>query len=133
MDYEKLEVKFTNEEKVKFIEKKFVYLFIKLSFIKQGKGLFAISGFKEGDVIFEENPLVCCQFAWNADYKYLACENCLRPLETAEENVRRLTNNKEIILPYHECCETKKELVTECEACGIKYCSNECQKEAWQK
>lgn len=81
----------------------------------------------------EEKPLVCCQFSWNLEYKYLACDNCLKPLETAEENVRRLTANSTIILPHIECCETKKDLITECSECGTKYCSTECQNEAYSR
>lgn len=97
----------------------------------QGKGLFAVRSFKDGDTILEEKPIICCQFAWNLDYGYLACDNCLTPLETAEENVHRLTGNSTIILPHAECCETKKELITECSECGTKYCSIECQNDAY--
>ncbi|KAK0161251.1 hypothetical protein PV327_009741 [Microctonus hyperodae] len=100
---------------------------------EKGKGLFARRSFKEGDIIFEEKPIVCCQFAWNADYKYLACDNCMCPLENAEENARRLTGKTNLILPYAECCETKKELITECSLCGTKYCSNECLNDAMKK
>ncbi|XP_034948079.1 SET and MYND domain-containing protein 5 [Chelonus insularis] len=99
----------------------------------KGKGLFALRLYKEGEIIFEEKPVVCCQFSWNADYGYLACDNCMSPLETAEENARRLTGKKDLILPYSECCETKKDLITECPACGVKYCSNECLNEALVK
>ena len=102
-------------------------------FFQQGKGLFALRLFKEGDTIFEEKPFVCCQFSWNAEYGYLACDNCMSPLENAEENARRLSGKRDIILPYPECCETKKEFITECEACGVKYCSNECKSEALQR
>lgn len=84
-------------------------------------------------MILEEKPVLCCQFSWNAEYGYSACDNCMRPLETAEENVRRLTGNSSIVLPHMEHCETKKELITECPACGVKYCSSECQDEAFQK
>lgn len=73
------------------------------------------------------------QFSWNADYGYSACDNCMGPLETAEENARRLTGQKGLILPYQECCETKKELITECPACGVGYCSLDCYNEAYQK
>lgn len=99
----------------------------------QGKGLFALRQFKEGDLILTEKPILCCQFSWNTDYGYLACDNCMLPLETAEENARRLTGKSDLILPYGECCETKKEQTTECPACGIKYCSTECLNEAYQK
>ncbi|XP_008213730.1 SET and MYND domain-containing protein 5 [Nasonia vitripennis] len=100
---------------------------------EKGKGLFAVSSYKEGDIILEERPLVCCQFAWNADYKYLACDYCMKPLETAEENARRLSGKSDLILPFPECCETKKDSISECESCGAKYCSTECQNEAWQR
>lgn len=84
-------------------------------------------------MILEEKPIVCCQFSWNSDYRYLACNHCLRPLETSEENAQRLTGNSNLILPYSECCETNKNLITECPACGIKYCSIECKNEAFQR
>lgn len=100
---------------------------------EKGKGLFATHLYKEGNIILEEKPIVCCQFSWNADYGYLACDNCLTPLETAEENARRLTGKSDIILPHMECCETKKNLIMECSACGIKYCSTECLNEALQR
>ena len=51
---------------------------LKISCFSQGKGLFATRSFKTGDVILEENPMVSCQFAWNATYKYLACDFCMR-------------------------------------------------------
>ncbi|XP_078053469.1 SET and MYND domain containing, class 5 [Augochlora pura] len=100
---------------------------------EKGKGLFAVCPLKDGDTILMEKPIVCCQFSWNLEYGYLACDNCLRPLETAEENVHRLTGNSTIILPHTECCETKKELITECSECGTKYCSIECQNEAYAR
>lgn len=46
----------------------------------QGKGLFATKQFNGGDVILAEDPLVSCQFAWNAAYRYLACDHCMRYL-----------------------------------------------------
>ncbi|XP_076295395.1 SET and MYND domain containing, class 5 [Lasioglossum baleicum] len=106
---------------------------VKIINAEKGKGLFASRAFKDGDTILTEKPLVCCQFSWNLEYGYLACDNCLTPLETAEENVHRLTENSTIILPHPECCETKKELITECPDCGTKYCSVECQNEAYSR
>ncbi|XP_012283489.1 SET and MYND domain-containing protein 5 [Orussus abietinus] len=100
---------------------------------EKGKGLFAVRSYKEGDIIFEEKPFVSCQFSWNADYGYLACDNCMKPLENAEENARRLCGKKDIILSHMECCETNKELITECPLCGIQYCSKDCQNEAFQR
>ncbi|XP_011304682.1 SET and MYND domain-containing protein 5 [Fopius arisanus] len=100
---------------------------------EKGKGLVALRSYEENETIFEEKPVVCCQFAWNEDLRYLACDNCLAPLETAEENARRLSGKKDLVLPYPECCETKTQSVTECPACGIKYCSEGCLLEASQK
>ncbi|XP_044017428.1 SET and MYND domain-containing protein 5 [Aphidius gifuensis] len=100
---------------------------------EKGKGLIALSSYKDGDEIFTEKPLVSCQFSWNADCGYLACDNCMQPLETAEENARRLTGNKNLILPHQECCETQKNKITQCPACGIGYCSVDCLNEAYQK
>ncbi|XP_037092916.1 SET and MYND domain-containing protein 5-like [Pollicipes pollicipes] len=98
-----------------------------------GKGLFATRDFKSGDVIFEERPLVCCQFLWNAAYGYLACDFCMRPLETAEENARRLTGNNALTLPHPECCGTKKEFVVECPTCDASYCCEACRDAAWSQ
>ncbi|PSN44796.1 SET and MYND domain-containing protein 5 [Blattella germanica] len=99
----------------------------------KGKGLFAVKPFKAGEVIFEERPLVCCQFAWNYAYGYLACDFCLRPLESAEENVRRLTRKKDLILPYPHCCPTNKETHTDCPSCGVQYCNTSCKDQAWNQ
>ena len=79
----KFEVR-TTEEKVKHkaISKNFYIIqlnsLILYMYNKQGRGLFATCFLKEGDVIFEEIPIVSCQFAWNEDYGYQACELCLR-------------------------------------------------------
>ncbi|XP_041979998.1 SET and MYND domain-containing protein 5 [Aricia agestis] len=94
---------------------------------KKGKGLFATKQFKRGDVILEENPLVSCQFAWNAAYRYLACDHCMRPLETPEQNVRRLSNKQDIVLPHSNCFESDLLNITSCNQCGILYCSEECK------
>ncbi|XP_008546011.1 histone-lysine N-trimethyltransferase SMYD5 [Microplitis demolitor] len=100
---------------------------------EKGKGIFALRAFKEDEIIFEEKPVVCCQFSWNSDYGYLACDNCMYPLENAEENARRLTGKNDLILPYPECCEIKKESIVECPACGNKFCSPDCLNEALSK
>lgn len=96
-----------------------------------GKGLFALRDFNVGDVIFEERPLVCCQFLWNSAYGYLACDFCMRPLETAEENVRRLCADSDITLPYPECCQTDKPSVVDCSHCDASYCCEACRQAAW--
>jgi len=99
----------------------------------KGKGLFAVKPLKAGDVIFEESPLVCCQFAWNAAYGYLACDFCMRPLEGAEENIRRLAGKKDLVLPYPHCCPTNRESHTQCPLCGVQYCSSICRDKAWSQ
>lgn len=98
-----------------------------------GKGLFATRSYKEGEVIFEERPLVSCQFLWNAAYGYLACDYCMRPLETAEENARRLAQSATLTLPYPECCDSETESMIECPNCDASYCCKDCQDSAWSQ
>merc|ERR1712129_131569 len=80
----------------------------------KGKGLFATRDFEERATLFEEKPLVSCQFLWNKLYQYRACDHCMQPLETAEENVRRLSNVPIVSLPHPDCCKTDKTVHTEC-------------------
>lgn len=97
----------------------------------QKKGLVATSPIYTGESILEERPIICSQFLWNAEYKYEACEFCLTPLETAEENVRRLAGDQTISLPYTEqCCTTSKSTQVIC-TCSVRYCSTECRGQAW--
>ncbi|EZA59880.1 hypothetical protein DMN91_001430 [Ooceraea biroi] len=106
---------------------------IKMIDHEKGKGMFANRPIKEGDVILTENPIVSCQFSWNLEYGYLTCDYCMAPLETAEENVQRLAGNCEMFLPHMGCCKTDKSSITECLACGVKYCSLNCQNEAFKR
>lgn len=101
----------------------------------QGRGLFARQPIEAGTVLFEESPLVSSQFCWNAAYGYLACEYCLRPLETAECNVRRLASDFAIDLPYPECCSVQEQLErhTRCADCGTLYCSQACLNDALER
>lgn len=72
--------------------------------------------------------LISCQFSWNKAYGYASCDFCMSPLETAEENVRRLAFDKTIILPYSELdpvAHVQQNFVS-CEECSTKYCSKEC-------
>uniref|UniRef100_A0A8D0CYA5 Protein-lysine N-trimethyltransferase SMYD5 n=1 Tax=Sander lucioperca TaxID=283035 RepID=A0A8D0CYA5_SANLU len=96
----------------------------------KGKGLFAKKSIKKGDTIFLERPLVSAQFLWNALYKYKACEYCLRALETAEENARRLSGNPGLSLPHPELCRVRPELHQACPQCQVMYCSSECRQAA---
>ncbi|CAH0552889.1 unnamed protein product [Brassicogethes aeneus] len=93
----------------------------------KGKGLYATKKIEKGSIIFEEDPLVSCQFPWNALYGYNACNHCLKPLETAQENARRLTGIQSLELPYPECCTTEKSKIVSCSQCGVNYCSEKCQ------
>uniref|UniRef100_A0AAR2J219 Protein-lysine N-trimethyltransferase SMYD5 n=1 Tax=Pygocentrus nattereri TaxID=42514 RepID=A0AAR2J219_PYGNA len=98
-----------------------------------GLRLFAKKLFKKGDTIFIEQPLVCAQFLWNALYKYRACDYCLRALETAEENARRLCGLPGLSLPYPELCKVRPELHQACPHCQVMYCSSECKRAAWEQ
>lgn len=91
---------------------------INISFL-QGRGLYAKTHIKSGDVIFEETPIVSCQFSWNELYKYTACEYCLRSIETAEAMAQRLTNNPALVLPHPECCEVKTDQIVTCPRCQV--------------
>nr|CAD7400590.1 unnamed protein product [Timema cristinae] len=104
-----------------------------INFFFQGKGLFATQCFNAGDIIFEERPLVCCQFSWNGAYRYAACDFCMRPLESTEENARRLTGKKDLVLPYPECCPTNKKSHIQCQQCSVRYCCAECRDAAWSQ
>ncbi|KAM6923402.1 protein-lysine N-trimethyltransferase SMYD5 [Xenentodon cancila] len=96
----------------------------------KGKGLFAKRSIKKGEPIFSERPLVSAQFLWNALYKYKACDYCLRALETAEENARRLSGNPDLSLPRPELCRVRPELHQACPQCQVMYCSSECRQAA---
>lgn len=91
----------------------------------QGKSLITKKNFNEGDVLFEERPLVSSQFLWNEFYKYEACEYCLCSLETAENQSRRLTENPALTLPHPECDVTDPSTYVKCPQCQVwgKYCS----------
>uniref|UniRef100_A0A3Q4HGV3 Protein-lysine N-trimethyltransferase SMYD5 n=1 Tax=Neolamprologus brichardi TaxID=32507 RepID=A0A3Q4HGV3_NEOBR len=83
----------------------------------KGKGLFAKRSIKKGETIFIERPLVSAQFLWNTLYKYKACEYCLRALETAEGNARRLSGIPGLSLPHPELCRVRPEQHQACPQC----------------
>lgn len=86
---------------------------------EQGKGLFTTRDFAEGEVIFTERPLVSAQFAWNAAYRYLACDHCMRSLETAEQMAHRLTGNSSLALQYSDCCSVRPSEHVLCHCCSV--------------
>ncbi|XP_068181756.1 histone-lysine N-trimethyltransferase SMYD5 [Antennarius striatus] len=96
----------------------------------KGKGLFAKRSIKKGETIFMERPLVSAQFLWNSLYKYKACEYCLRALETAEENARRLSGIPDLSLPHPELCRVRPERHQACPQCQVMYCSSDCRQTA---
>uniref|UniRef100_A0A8C5APT2 Protein-lysine N-trimethyltransferase SMYD5 n=1 Tax=Gadus morhua TaxID=8049 RepID=A0A8C5APT2_GADMO len=96
----------------------------------KGKGLFARRSIKKGDTIFVERPVVSSQFLWNALYKYRACEYCMRALEGAEENARRLSGKPGLSLPYPELCRVQSDRQQACPHCQVMYCSSECRQAA---
>lgn len=89
----------------------------------------------EEEVILQEAPLVCSQFSWNKAYGYLACDFCMFPLESAEQNIRRLTFDQPIILPYPEADPTKdvQQKHTQCQECSAQFCSEDCLVQAKKK
>ncbi|XP_078530609.1 protein-lysine N-trimethyltransferase SMYD5 [Lissotriton helveticus] len=99
----------------------------------KGKGLFATRNIRKGETIFKEKPLVSAQFLWNALYRYRACDHCLRALETAEENARRLSGNAFLVLPHPEQCQIRRDLHQVCPNCQVVYCSASCQTSAYDQ
>ncbi|CAF3852019.1 unnamed protein product [Rotaria sp. Silwood1] len=85
-----------------------------------------------GELIFQEQPLVLAQFEWNKLYKYYACEYCLYPLESCEQNVRRLCQDSSIIIPHSECDPNRNidQQIVRCPKCNEMYCSIICYQQA---
>lgn len=81
-----------------------------------------------GEEILSEAPLISCQFNWNQLYGYLACDHCMKPLETVDENLTRLLNQPTTV-PYPECCTTDKTSQVVCD-CGSRYCCELCKQTA---
>ena len=75
--------------------------------------------------------MVSAQFSWNSSAGYKACHLCMEPLETAQENVSRLTGDPNVLLPNTQCCVTRVSFHTSCPLCGVAYCSKDCLEDAW--
>lgn len=101
----------------------------------KGRSMVATKSYNVGDVIFEEEPFVSSQFSWNSAYGYVACDHCMRPLETVTENVRRLANKPALVVPLIEHDPTKQwlEQFCCCPKCKVRYCSEDCRMEALKK
>lgn len=99
---------------------------------KKNRGIVAKRNLAQDEIIFTEKPLVSAQFTWNEFYQYKACEYCMRPLETTEENIARLTEDRNFKLPYlKEFCSVDKSKFVQCSNCQIEYCSEECRQNAF--
>ena len=92
------------------------------NFIFKGKGLYATTKFPEGSCILFDKPIVSAQFSWNKLYGYLACEYCMRSMESAEEMSRRLSGNNFLVLPHVECCQVDSGNFTFCPDCQVFGC-----------
>lgn len=95
--------------------------------------LFAVRHFAQGEAILTELPVVACQLAWNRACKYAACDLCMRPLEVAEGNARRLAAKPQLRLPQPGCCTTRVHEHVTCPGCQAAYCSEVCRSKAWQQ
>mmetsp|Transcript_41295 Transcript_41295/g.106857 ORF Transcript_41295/g.106857 Transcript_41295/m.106857 type:complete len:245 (+) Transcript_41295:160-894(+) len=100
----------------------------------RGKGVFAKQAVEQGKVILRERSLAVSQYLWNKVCKYEACDNCMYPLETAQQTAIRLSGGRPFALSFQlECCPNstgRTSLFVECECCGERYCSFQCKEEA---
>jgi hypothetical protein len=55
----------------------------------------------------------------------------MEPLETAQENVSRLSGDPNVLLPHTECCTTRVGFHVTCPQCGVAYCSKQCLEDSW--
>lgn len=97
---------------------------------EKGYGVFANKKIVKGDIILEEEPFVSCQFEWNKAYNYLACDYCLKSLETAQDMAKRLVQNPNYKLPFPEMAPAPINIVY-CEKCKAAYCSLKCKESAY--
>ncbi|XP_037509713.1 histone-lysine N-trimethyltransferase SMYD5 isoform X1 [Rhipicephalus sanguineus] len=95
--------------------------------------VFAVRPFAEEEAILTELPVAACQLAWNRACKYAACDLCMRPLESAEANARRLAAQPRLRLPQPGCCTARPQEHVACPGCQAAYCSEACRSKAWQQ
>lgn len=109
---------------------------VEIRLVDPSKGrrrLFALRRFVEGEAVAVELPVASCQLVWNRACKYAACDLCLRPLETAEANAKRLAAKPQLRLPQPGCCTTRVTEHVLCPGCQVVYCSEECRLLAWKQ
>ncbi|KAI9139617.1 hypothetical protein BKA69DRAFT_1084911 [Paraphysoderma sedebokerense] len=94
------------------------------------RGVIATADFKGGDVILEDDPIVCDQYLYNKDY-FPACSHCLRSLETASQMARRLAGyDSEPQLYAADHLKVYPRI--SCDSCSREiYCSEQCKSAAW--
>lgn len=100
----------------------------------QGRGLVATRHIFPGEIIFVENPMVSSQFSINEADGFLCCNHCMYPLETANENFKRVGKLQDFRLLFDELdrIEYDEKISEECLQCGIQYCSENCRIRAWR-
>uniref|UniRef100_A0A5K3FQA9 SET domain-containing protein n=1 Tax=Mesocestoides corti TaxID=53468 RepID=A0A5K3FQA9_MESCO len=96
---------------------------------EKGRSLVTTRPIQEGEVLFSERPLICCQFSWNRLDCYKSCDYCLQPLESPQDNARRLLKDPNFSLPAvlgapdgHFSVQ-----IFSCPSCGVEYCSEACR------
>ncbi|VDM32385.1 unnamed protein product [Hydatigera taeniaeformis] len=96
---------------------------------EKGRGLFTTRPLMKDEIIFEEKPLICCQLSWNRFYGFKSCDYCLKPLESPQDNARRLLHDNSFVLPVilgtidgHSPVQTFR-----CPSCEVEYCSETCR------
>ncbi|KAH9285357.1 SET and MYND domain-containing protein 5 [Echinococcus granulosus] len=96
---------------------------------EKGRGLFTTRPLVENEVILEERPLICCQLSWNRFYGYKSCDYCLKPLESPQDNARRLLRDHSFVLPVIPGASDGHFFVQpfQCSSCGVEYCSEACR------
>ena len=94
----------------------------------KGLALLTTRFIHKGEVLFTERPLICCQLSWNRFYGYKSCDFCLQPLESAQENARRLLRDNTFNLPFvpGACDGHSSVQIFQCPSCGVEFCSETC-------
>lgn len=100
---------------------------------RKGRGLVATKNIKKESVILQEKPLVSAQFLWNKRCGYAACDHCMSALETACDNLRRLTKDPQLSLPHKDLDAVDPSSQVECPHCSLRYCSAACRDQGWRR
>jgi hypothetical protein len=95
----------------------------------KGRGILLTKPIQEGEILFEESPVCSAQFSWGRNLGYKCCFNCMKPLETPVEAIKRLTKEAISTLPENNY-ETPKLEPEFCKKSETSYCGHDCLKEA---